>query len=223
MKALAIDTAVSCIYIAVKNNENTVTLSLNLGMRQAEKLLPAIDYVLAQSGFSAEELDYMTLTRGPGSFTGLRLGMSALKAINLSKNIPIYGINTLDAYAYPFKTYKEKIISVIDAKKDRFYNSIYLCGKRISDSLDEEPIETLKRIDLKSDFLVIGSDAPLFCSAVKELVPSLNIRYSESKIATTDSLFAIAEEMIANNEQPIQDYDGPFYIRKSEAEEKLSQ
>ena len=103
MKALALDTAISCITISAKNDEYLASLTLDIGMRQSEKLLPAIDYVLKQADLAAADLDYTVLTEGPGSFTGLRLGFAALKAIELFGNdIPLYGINSLDAYAWPF-------------------------------------------------------------------------------------------------------------------------
>ena len=133
MKALALDTAISCITIAAKNDDNLASLVLDIGMRQSEKLLPAIDYVLSQADLKPGELDYTVLCEGPGSFTGLRLGFAALKAIELfggrvaadkdcvldqkageneklSQNlnaggrskIPLYAINSLDAYAQPY-------------------------------------------------------------------------------------------------------------------------
>ena len=83
MKALALDTSISCIQIAAKNDDKLASLVLDIGMRQSEKLLPAIDYVLKQAELAPAELDYTALCQGPGSFTGLRLGFAALKAIEL--------------------------------------------------------------------------------------------------------------------------------------------
>ena len=223
MKALAIDTAVTCIYIAAKNDDNTVTLRLDMGMKQAEKLLPAIDYVLSEVGLAAKDLDYMALTSGPGSFTGLRLGMSALKAINLCHNIPLYACQTLDVYAHNFRNCKERLISVIDAKKDRFYTSIYSEGKCICEPFDEEPQDILRHLEENVEYLVVGTDSPLFCEAMKAIAPNLKLSYNNQRMVTPDALFEMAEEKIAKNEPPLQDHDGPFYIRKSEAEEKLPQ
>lgn len=222
MKALVIDTAATCIYIAAKNDINTVTLRLNIGMKQAEKLLPAIDYVMAQAELKADELNYMALTTGPGSFTGLRLGMSALKAINLAHNVPVYGIQTLDAYAHFCSDSINPVISVIDAKKDRFYGAIYSHGNRICEPFDEEPEDIRRHLNVEDSFFVTGPDAELFCSIMSELLPATSFICDKNRNVTTDALFEIAEEMINKNEPPLQDYDGPFYIRKSEAEEKLA-
>ena len=154
MKALALDTSISCIQIAAKNDENLASLVLDIGMRQSEKLLPSIDYVLAQAGLSPAELDYTVLCEGPGSFTGLRLAFAALKAIELfggncleakeaggdcvqdqkaggRSKIPIYGINSLDFLAQPYLDFDGIVLPVIDAHKEKFYAKAFLGGKEI--------------------------------------------------------------------------------------------
>ena len=78
MKALAIDTSLTRITVCAKNDDKTAYLTLDIGMKQSEKLLPAIDYILSQVELKVSELDYTAICKGPGSFTGLRLGFSAL-------------------------------------------------------------------------------------------------------------------------------------------------
>ena len=82
MKALAVDSTTSCISFAARSGDKTALLSLDIGMHQSEKILEGIQYVLAQCSLRAEELDYTALCAGPGTFTGLRLAFSALKAFN---------------------------------------------------------------------------------------------------------------------------------------------
>ncbi len=149
MKALALDTSISCIQIAAKNDDNLASLILDIGMRQSEKLLPAIDYVMRQADLTPGELDYTVLCEGPGSFTGLRLGFAALKAIELfggtsanenssqdqkaggSAKIPLYGINSLDFLAHPFLDFDGIVLPVIDAHKEKFYAKAFFNGKEI--------------------------------------------------------------------------------------------
>ena len=102
MKALAIDCACSRLTVAAKNEDKTCTAIYDIGMRQSETLVPAIDFVLEKCSLAKNELDYTTLTIGPGSFTGLRLGISALKAIECSAGTPVYGISSLETYAFPY-------------------------------------------------------------------------------------------------------------------------
>ena len=201
MKALVIDAAASCMHIAAKNDDIKAYLSLDMGQKQSQKLLPAIDYILSELELKPSDLDYMALTSGPGTFTGLRIAFSALKAIELAQNVPIYGIPSLDAYAFPFTSFDGQLVSVIDAKKDQFFAAIYENGKTISEAEDtsaEAVAKKLSKIDSSLDLIIY-----------------------ESQPNPTESLFTIAEDMIEQKKEPLADYDGPVYLRKSEAEIKL--
>jgi len=221
MKSLAIDSASSCMVVSAKNDSLKATLSLDIGMKQSQKLLSAIDYVISQVELKSSELDYTTLTSGPGTFTGLRLAFSALKAIELAYNVPIYGIPSLDVYAHPFENFEEIVISVIDAKKDQFFAAIYKNGKCILNAEDtsaEKIFEYLIKNSLESEKIIItGPDAHIFSEELCK-ISKLNLKIIESQPNPTDSLFKIAENMIVQKKEPLKDYDGPIYLRKSEAE-----
>ena len=222
MKALAIDTAVSCITLAAKNSDKTVTISLDVGMHQSEKLLPTIEYVMKECSIAPDELDYIALSKGPGSFTGLRLGFAAAKALNLVTKCPIYGIHTLEAYALPYKNWAGNVISAIDAKKDRFFVAMYNNGQMIKEESDLEPekiIEWLKESENKCT-LIAGPDAAKLYSTIKEIDAASDICIFDVKPNySTDSMFNIAETMLKDNDA-MTEYEGPIYLRKSEAEEK---
>ena len=91
MKALAIDGAISRLTIAAKNDDKICTTVFDIGMRQSEILVPSIESVLEKVNLSSSELDYITITIGPGSFTGLRLAISAAKAIKRKQRAPRAG------------------------------------------------------------------------------------------------------------------------------------
>ena len=124
MNILALDCAVTRISLAVKTESKFISTTYDIGMRQSEILVPAIDEILKKAEITAAELNASALTIGPGSFTGLRLGISALKAIELAYNVPVYGISSLETYAYPYKNFGIPLLSCIDANKDKFYARI---------------------------------------------------------------------------------------------------
>mgnify|MGYP002624449276 CR=1 FL=1 len=221
MKALVVDAAASKMTVAAKNDDLKTTLSLDLGQKQSQKLLPAIDFVLGEVGLASSDLDYTALTNGPGTFTGLRLAFSALKAIELAHNVPIYGIPTLDAYAFPFKEFDGLVVSVIDAKKDQFFAAIYENGKTIAEAEDTTAENVVKKLDKNKKILLAGADALIFKEELKKINSDLNLTAFESQPSPTDSLFTLAEKMIEEKKDPLADYDGPVYLRKSEAEIKL--
>lgn len=237
MKALALDTAISCIQVAAKNDDNIASLVLDIGMKQSEKLLPAIDYVLKQAGLAASDLDCAVLCEGPGSFTGLRLGFAALKAIELfggrkengdSSRIPLYAINTLDAYAWPYLDFDGIILPVIDAHKDKFYAKAFLNKKEIL-SCDDWDLRVLEEKLSQAPkaaagkILVCGLEAKTFIDACKEngLFSKNELVAARGRSINLDSLFALAQEKISSGQPPLADYDGPQYFRASEAEQNL--
>ena len=218
MKALAIDCAVSRIAIAAKNEDKEVKLLMDIGIRQSEKLLPAVDYVMKELSLSPSDLDYSAVTIGPGTFTGLRLGLSTLKALTLSHNVPVYGIPSLDAYAYPYRNSTEAVLSLIESKEEEYFCASYVRCEKLGNEKDLEIEEILKELDPQTDVLACGPGAKKFVQQVKEKTPLYALHCFDPENDCTESLFALAEKMIANKDSPLQDYDGPLYVRKSEAE-----
>ena len=221
MKALALDAATSCLTVAARNGVHTVTLSLDVGTRQSEKLLPAIDYVLSQVELSVGNLDYTALCRGPGAFTGLRLSFSALKAIELAHGVPIYGIDSLAAFAFPYKNFPNKVVSVVDAKKGQFFAAVYQNEKTLLEAQDTTVETVLSFLEAREMVITAGPDATVFADALKAKCNTLNIVCLESKMIATDALFLLTEEAIEKNIPPLCEYEGPAYLRKSEAERLL--
>lgn len=240
MNALALDTSISKITVAAKKGENLVSLTLDLSMRQSEKLLPAIDYVLSQAEIAPSELDYTALCSGPGSFTGLRLGFAALKAIEAAHGIPIYAVNSLDYYAAPFMDFGGAILSVIDARKDKFFAKAFFSGKEIISCDDFELSDLARKLEeffqeknsqekestgkeSDADIFVAG-EAEIFVEACarRNFLQEKKLLWAKGGTANLKSLFDLAEEKIARNEPRILEYEGPQYFRASEAELKTA-
>lgn len=224
MKALAIDTSLTRITIAAKNDDKTAYLTLDIGMKQSERLIPSCEYILNQVDLKTSELDYTVLCKGPGSFTGLRLAFSALKAIELAYNIPVYGIGTLDAYSFAYSDIDIPVICAVDAKKNRFYLQAKHNGDVLIEDGDYE-IDAVKDIinNIESDrIFVCGSDAALFISRISEIISSKKFISLKGTPNETENLFVMAEDMIAKKIPALKDFDGPVYIRASEAEENLT-
>ena len=123
MNALAIDCAVSKIAIAAKKDTMLTKLVLNVGTKQSEKLLPSIDFVLNELELKPSDLDYTTITSGPGSFTGIRIGLSIAKTMAYALKIEINTISSLTAYLVSNNT-NEKRKAVIEDNKG-YYISVF--------------------------------------------------------------------------------------------------
>jgi tRNA threonylcarbamoyladenosine biosynthesis protein TsaB len=126
MLILAIDTALDACSAAVLHTEAGRTIaqeSLPMKRGHAEALMPLIARVMAASGAAFAELDRIAVTTGPGSFTGLRVGLSAARGLALAAGKPVVGLTTLTAYAAPIVAddSAHPIISAIDARHDHVY------------------------------------------------------------------------------------------------------
>src|SRR3984885_13885764 len=105
MRVLAIDTALAACSAAVLDTANGGILaseSLPMIRGHAEALMPLVERVVKATGFSFREFDRVVVTTGPGSFTGLRVGIAAARGLGLATAIPVVGVSTLSAYAAPY-------------------------------------------------------------------------------------------------------------------------
>jgi len=126
MLILAIDTALDACSAAVLDTEaGRLIAQESEAMKRghAEALMPLIGRVIMQSGVTFADLDRIVVTTGPGSFTGLRVGLSAARGIALAANKPVVGVTTLTAYAAPVvsQSGENPVISAIDARHDQVY------------------------------------------------------------------------------------------------------
>lgn len=126
MLILAIDTALDACAAGVLDTRTSKLIaheSLLMKRGHAEALMPLLARVMAQSGIAFADLDRIAVTTGPGSFTGLRVGLSAARGIGLAAGKPVVGITTLTAYAAPVVSQNEDhpVIAAVDARHDHVY------------------------------------------------------------------------------------------------------
>lgn len=222
MNILALDCAVTRISLAVKTESKFISSTYDIGMRQSEILVPSIDELLKKADLTAADLDATTLTIGPGSFTGLRLGISALKAIELAFGVPVYGISSLEAYAYPYLNFDYPVISCIDANKDKFYCRITDGEKVILEDGDWELEKIIEAAGQFDKALICGPDAEKLAEKLNASLAQKKYLLPASPAMTAESLIKMTEELIEKKAEPLKDFDGPVYLRASEAELKLN-
>ena len=222
MNILALDCAVTRISLAVKTESKFISATYDIGMRQSEILVPSIDELLKKAEISPSELNATALTLGPGSFTGLRLGISALKAIELAYNVPVYGISSLEAYAYPYLDFNYPVISCIDANKDKFYCRITDGEKTVLEDGDYEVEKIVSEAQNFDTMLICGPDCNKLAEQLRTALPQKKYLLPATPAMTAESLISITEKLIEKGAEPLKDYDGPVYLRASEAEIKLN-
>jgi tRNA threonylcarbamoyladenosine biosynthesis protein TsaB len=128
MKALALDTAAPVGTLALVDQDQGILAesSLPAGEPHSKQLMPEIDRMFSQTGIIIHDLDLIAVGLGPGSFTGLRIGLAAAKGLALAANKPLVGVGTLDTLARSFKgAHNGPICVVIDARKNQLYSAFF--------------------------------------------------------------------------------------------------
>ena len=126
MKILAVDTSTRMGSIALADSEQLVAqIQLNLETTHTEKLLPAMDAVLRQTSWDLSHLNGLAIAIGPGSFTGLRVGLATLKGFAAAHHLPLVGISTLEALAHNGALSDLPVAAILDAKRGEVYAGIY--------------------------------------------------------------------------------------------------
>lgn len=102
-----------------------MSISFNVKATYSEKLLPMIHFLLAQSGLRLEDVGLLAVARGPGSFTGLRIGMTLCKSLSYALGIPVTGVNTLEALAASYAVRDGFYLPLFDARKGQVFGALY--------------------------------------------------------------------------------------------------
>lgn len=124
MIVLAFDTSVTGCAICISNGETSWTETMDTERGQAEFLVPMINNVIRKSGYTYNDFDRIAVTVGPGSFTGVRVGLSTAKALALALNKPLLGFDTLSLIAKSAHLEDDTLI-LIDTKRGDYYGQIF--------------------------------------------------------------------------------------------------
>ena len=219
MNILSIDTSTAVLSIALKTETSYEERLIDGNFSHSEDLLPEIEKLLARASLDISELSLIVTAKGPGSFTGLRIGMASAKGIASALSIPVVSIPTLDAIYHAVSFYPGAVISVIDAKKRKFYLSAKKNGETIIQDRDGNAEDVIPIIESEEiPPMITGPDAALFASKLPE-----GLRYiidSESPRNISRSLIVLGMRKL--EESGADDIgEGPVYIRRSDAEEAL--
>jgi tRNA threonylcarbamoyl adenosine modification protein YeaZ len=129
MNILAIDVSITGCSVAIFNQDSNLSLSkfFDTDRGQAEILIPMIDDIVRKAHLQMSDIDLIAVTRGPGSFTGVRIGLATARSLGLALNIPVIGISTLDVIA---RAHGDKsALFLIDTKRGDFYGQVGESGE----------------------------------------------------------------------------------------------
>ncbi|MGH7332017.1 MAG: tRNA (adenosine(37)-N6)-threonylcarbamoyltransferase complex dimerization subunit type 1 TsaB [Candidatus Rokuibacteriota bacterium] len=174
MRVLALDTSTLAGGVALVDGERTVAeCLLDIRLTHSERLMPAVDQLLRGAGWGPPDLEGVAVAGGPGSFTGLRIGVSAAKGFALALSIPVAVVPTLDAMAAALPFAQWPVCPVLVARRDEVYVSLYrwdgTAMRREWDYLALPPSAVSER--LRERVILTGDGATTIASPLAVLAP----------------------------------------------------
>jgi tRNA threonylcarbamoyladenosine biosynthesis protein TsaB len=227
MKILAIDTATQSCSVAV-TDEGSLAAELTLMKRQTHSrhLMELIQSVMGIAGFGVSDLDGLAVTIGPGSFTGLRIGISTMKGLAYALDKPAVGISSLEALAYQCAKTPYLICPLLDARKGEVYGAIYRFDhdQLIQKSSARAMVPEAAFKDIDAPCVFIGSGAQLYHPSIAAALGSLaHFVPRDQNIIRASSVAFLSITRFENHD--VDEIAGlvPQYIRKSDAELRFGQ
>lgn len=202
MIVLALDTCLfACSAAVVRDGELLARRIDPMARGHQERLAPLVQEVMAEAGLGFEALDRIGVTVGPGSFTGLRVGLAFAKGLSAALSIPAVGVGSLEALAQPFSG---RVLAVLDAKRGQVYLQAFEDGAALS-APDALPLEiAAARVVEFAPQVMVGTGAPLL-AAVRPA----------ARIEPLDHTDPLAVALVAAARAPVP--PRPLYLRAPDA------
>ena len=217
MRVLAIDTALGACSAAILDTEYggvVASESRPMVRGHAEALMPLLRWVMNEAGLGFPDIDRIAVTTGPGSFTGLRVGIAAARGIALAAGKPAVGLSTLSAYAAPLMAADEKlpVVAAIDARHNHVYLQVFSPGARTSTAPRLAPLREAAQAAAATRSCIVGSAAHLVAGAMSasDAAPAAVDGRAAPDIAWVARMGAVVPE----DQSPLK----PQYLRAPDAQ-----
>jgi tRNA threonylcarbamoyladenosine biosynthesis protein TsaB len=219
MNILAVDTSTgSCSVAFLKERRLIAEEVYTAGKTHSRHLMAIIDHILGRCESSPADLDGIAVTRGPGTFTGLRIGLSTVKGLAAAIAKPVAGVSSLAALAWPLAWTRRPVVAMIDARRGEIYHARFggdgsgAEGKaRVSGP--EDAVETLPE-----GAILVGSGAVLYREVWESRRPDVCLAPETDHVIRAASVGMLAVDRFEEGTADSVDALVPEYIRKSDAQ-----
>lgn len=196
----------------------TVALS---GRRHSERLLETVDWVLAEAGLGLEDIEALAVSVGPGSFTGLRVGVATWKGLAVGRRLPLLGVSTLDAMTRVAVFQNGLVCPLLDARMKEVFGAVYSFHDGRREKLVPErvgPVESFLE-EIPSPALFLGDGAALYAEVIRRRVPGAVFAPPHCSVPRASAVAAEALDLLARGAPADPGAVNPVYLRKSQPEE----
>ncbi|MBE6583681.1 MAG: tRNA (adenosine(37)-N6)-threonylcarbamoyltransferase complex dimerization subunit type 1 TsaB [Ruminococcaceae bacterium] len=222
MKILALDSTADVCTVALCEDKRLISeITVNTGNTHSQTLLPAVEQVLRMAELSCDDVDLFACSTGPGSFTGVRIGVATIKGLAYGKNKPCVSVSTLEALAHNLSGYNGIICPVMNARRNQVYNALFESKDGIISRLCPDRAISIEELDneLNDNTLPVylcGDGYDITVKASKKTRYQYVFERSRHQSAYSVALCAIEKyergETLGDKELV------PIYLRPSQAE-----
>lgn len=217
---LNIETSTKNCSVALSKNGKVIALKeLNDGnYSHAEKLHIFIEAVLKETNITMQQLNAIAISKGPGSFTGLRIGVSTAKGLCFALDIPLISVNTLQSLALQVKIDKGLVIPMLDARRMEVYSAIFDADTNLVRAIEAQVLDkTSFQNYLESQpIYFIGDGVP----KTKDLISHPNAFFIDDKLPSANEMGMLAFEKFKQRDFENTAYFEPFYLKDFVAHKK---
>jgi tRNA threonylcarbamoyladenosine biosynthesis protein TsaB len=229
MKVLAIETSTMLGGVAIIDDLSGLIAEVRLNVKSthSERLMTGIAHIFQQAALNISDIDVFAVAIGPGSFTGLRIGLSSVKGFSYATGKPIVSVPTLEALAWHFQYCRYPVCTMLDARKKEVYAALFKWKNeefaRLVAEISIKVEELLEKINILTNEKIIftGEGSLLYRDKIIEIMGGRAIFTSPEKMIPSPSNVAsigIKKALRGEFSEPLSLV--PFYLRKSEAEIK---
>ena len=228
MKILAVDTSATAASVAVAEENKLIgEFSINTALTHSQTLMPMVDELLKNTGLSVNDIDAVAVNAGPGSFTGVRIGVAAVKGIAFPKNLPCVSVSTLESMAYNMLGNDCVVCSVMDARCSQVYNALFkVNGYTVTRMTDDRALSLtdlkLELQNIREKTVLVGDGAVLCSKFLDSELENVMLAPFNNRIQTASSVAYAAFEKINNGETLTAEELMPVYLRLPQAQRELN-
>lgn len=225
MKILSLDSSAKTASVAVTDGEKLITeCFVNAGLTHSRTLMPMIDNALRQADMKIDEIDAFCVNAGPGSFTGIRIGVAAVKGLAISSDKPCAGTSTLESIAYNFIDENAVICAAMDARCNQVYTAFFeIADGRVNRLCDDRAVSITELADdisaIGKPVILAGDGAEICFNAMKNNLNNVSLSAENRRYqrAYGTALAALANENLFEDSALLT----PVYLRLPQAEREL--
>ena len=229
MLTLAFETSAKAASVALMENGKLLGESYqNTGLTHSQTLMVMAEDLLKQCGKTVSDVTAVAVAEGPGSFTGVRIGVAAAKGLAWGGELPCYGVSTLESMALTLGIYEGHICACMDARRNQVYNSIFYVNSGVMERVTEDRAIALS--DLKTDLehidgpiFLVGDGSALTYNTLKDTIDNLVLPPEHRMHQRASGVALAAAKKVAAGDPGDAAAMVPNYLRLSQAERERNE